>query len=204
MIKLYWCPQSRSIRALWLFEEAGVPYERVHINIRDPKSKENPDFLAVSPLGKVPAMEDGPVRLADSGAISIYIADAYPQANLGPPVGDPKRGEFLQWTVFNNSNIEPAMVERFAKIAPNPSTYGWRDFDSTLSVVRKGIENAKPWLLGERFSAADVMIGSALNSLFQFKMLDPQKEPVMKAYEEKCMARPAAQVAAQLNSGQAS
>jgi glutathione S-transferase len=202
MIKLYWCPSTRSIRALWLLEESGLPYERVQISIRDPESQSNPEFRAVSPQGKVPALEDGPTRLCDSGAICIYVADAYPQANLGPSIGDPKRGAFLQWTLFNNTNIEPAMVERFCKLEPRPSTYGWGSFDATMSVLRNGVQNASPWILGERFSAADVMLGAAVRSLFTFGILDRKNESLLAAYEQRCMERPAAQRAYKLDSGQ--
>jgi glutathione S-transferase len=190
MIKLYWCPKSRAVRALWLLEEAGIPYERVQIDIRDPQSKSNPAFLAASPLGKVPALEDGPVRLCDSGAICLYIADQYPQTGLGPPIGDPQRGTFLQWVMFTNTSIEPAMVERFAKLPPNRSTYGWGDFDSVIATLRRGVEKG-PWVLGERFSAADVMLGSAVQSMRQFKMLEG--DAVLDAYADRCLARPAAQ-----------
>jgi glutathione S-transferase len=203
MIKLFWCPNTRSMRALWLFEEAGIPYERVQINIRDPNSKSDPAFRAASPQGKVPAIEDGPVRISDSGAICIYVADQYPQTQLAPRVGDPKRGAFLQWTLFNNTSIEPAMVEKLANLKPNPSTYGWGDFNATMDVLRNGARNAAPWMLGERFSAADVMIGSAIRALFTFKILERRNESVLAAYEERCMARPAAQAASKLNSGQA-
>ena len=78
MMKLYWCPKTRATRALWMLEEAGVPFERVRIDIRDPQAKADPEFRAASPLGKVPALVDGAVKINDSGAICGYIADAYP------------------------------------------------------------------------------------------------------------------------------
>ena len=123
MIKLYWCPNTRAMRALWLLEEAGVPFERVHIDIRDTKAKADPEFRAVSPLGKVPALVDGAVRINDSGAICAYIADAYPQAGLAPPIGDPQRGAYLQWLMFTNANIEPAMTEKFSGAAPSRAAH---------------------------------------------------------------------------------
>jgi glutathione S-transferase len=191
-IKLYWCPKTRAVRALWLLEEAGVPYERVYINIRDEKAKTDPAFRAASPMGKVPAIEDGPVRLNDSGAICAYIADQYPQAGLAPRIGDPQRGAYLQWLMFNNADLEPAMVERFQNLPPNPSTYGWGSFDLVLQQLRQGVAKG-PYILGERFSAADIMLASGANYMFLFGTLKPENEPEIHAYTQRCLTRPAAQ-----------
>jgi glutathione S-transferase len=190
MIKLYWSPKTRAVRALWLLEEAGVPFERVRIDIRDAQSKADPEFRAASPLGKVPALVDGAVKISDSGAICAYIADAYPLAGLAPPIGDPQRGAYLQWLMFTNSNIEPAMAEKFSGLAPNRVSHGWGDYDSVLAALRDGLRTG-PWILGARFSAADVMLGSAVYFLDMFKIL--ADEPVLKGYLERCSARPAAQ-----------
>ncbi|HEY5102969.1 MAG TPA: glutathione S-transferase family protein [Steroidobacteraceae bacterium] len=190
MLKLYWTPKTRAIRALWMLEETGVPFERVLIDIRDPKSKSDAAFRAASPLGKVPALEDGAVRINDSGAICAYLADAYPQAGLAPRIGDPLRGAYLQWLMFTNSNIEPAMAERFSKLTPNRVAHGWGDYDSVLATLRNALQ-AGPWILGERFCAADVMLGSAVYFLDMFKIL--AEEPALSAYLARCMARPAAQ-----------
>jgi glutathione S-transferase len=189
MIKLYWCPKTRAMRALWLLEEAGVPFERVRIDIRDAQAKADPEFRAASPLGKVPALVDGVVKISDSGAICAYIADAYPQAGLAPPIGDPQRGRYLQWLMFTNSNIEPAMMEKFSGLTPNRTSHGWGDYASVIETLRDGLR-AGPWILGERFCAADVMLGSAVYFLDLFKILGD--EPVLKAYVERCLARPAA------------
>jgi glutathione S-transferase len=190
MIKLYWCPKTRAMRALWLLEEAGIPFERVRIDIRDAQSKADPEFRAASPLGKVPALVDGAVKISDSGAICAYIADAYPQAGLAPPIGDPQRGRYLQWLMFTNSNIEPAMMEKFSGLAANRTAHGWGDYASVLETLRDGLRTG-PWILGDRFSAADVMLGSAVYFLDMFKVLGD--EPVLKSYVERCLARPAAQ-----------
>jgi glutathione S-transferase len=189
MIKLYWCPKTRAMRALWLLEEAGVPFERVRIDIRDAQAKADPEFRAASPLGKVPALVDGAVKISDSGAICAYIADAYPQAGLAPPIGDPQRGRYLQWLMFTNSNIEPAMMEKFSGLTPNRISHGWGDYASVIETLRDGLR-AGPWILGERFCAADVMLGSAVYFLDLFKILGD--EPLLKAYVERCLARPAA------------
>lgn len=191
-MKLYWCPQTRALRISWLLEEAGIPFERVKVDIRDAAAKADPAFRAISPLGKVPALEDGPARLTDSGAIALYVTDQYPQAKLGPPVGDPQRAAFLQWVTFNNSMLEPAMVEKFQKFAPNPVAHGYGSYDAVLQTFRDGIANSGgDWILGSRFTAADVLLGTAANWFIQFG-LEPNDE-LLKAYVARCAARPAYQ-----------
>src|SRR5580698_11617826 len=169
-MKLYWCPKTRAVRALWMLEEAGVPFELVRIDIRDETAKSDPAFREASPLGKVPALVDGAVQINDSGAICAYVADQYPKARLAPAIGDPNRGAYLQWLMFTNSNIEPAMMEKFSKIPPSRSAHGWGDYDSMLATLRAGLQKG-PWILGERFCAADVMLGSAVYFLSMFKIL---------------------------------
>jgi glutathione S-transferase len=191
-MKLYWCPQTRAFRISWLLEEAGVPFERVKIDIRDAAAKQEPAFRAVSPLGKVPALEDGPARLSDSGAICIYVADQYPQSRLGPAVGDPQRAAFLQWVTFMNSVVEPAMVEKFQKFPPNPLAHGYGSFDLMLATFRNGIaDSGGDWILGERFSAADVLLGTGAWYLQRFGLVSD--DPVLTAYVERCTRRPAFQ-----------
>lgn len=187
-MRLYWCPNTRAFRAAWMLEEAGVPYERVTIDIRDAAAKADPAFRAVSPLGKVPALEDGPVRLWDSGAICAWVADRYPAAGLAPAVDAPERGAYLQWLTFTNSVIEPAMVERFQKFVPNPAAHGYGSFDQMLATLKAGLATG-PWILGHRFSAADVLLGSSCHYLRRFGLV--ADEPELLAYEERCFARPA-------------
>jgi len=135
-MKLYWCERTRAVRAVWMMEELGVPYERVRIDIRDEQSRAHPAFRAASPMGKVPALEDGAVRIWDSGAICAYLADQYPAAKLAPPIGSPDRGAYLMWLMYTNSVIEPAMGEKAGGLKPNSVTYGWGGWDQMLTVMR--------------------------------------------------------------------
>jgi len=189
-MKLYWCERTRAVRAVWMMEELGVPYERVRIDIRDEKSRANPAFRAASPMGKVPALEDGTVRIWDSGAICAYLADQYPAAKLAPAIGSPERGAYLMWLMYTNSVIEPAMGEKFGGLKPNTVSYGRGSWDQMLATLRTAVERG-PWILGERFSAADVLLGMSCNFLRQFKMIE--NEPVLFAYADRCAARPAFQ-----------
>jgi glutathione S-transferase len=187
-MKLYWCKNTRAFRIAWLLEESGLEYERVVLDLRNESSKNDPAFRAVSPMGKVPAIEDGPARLSDSGAICIYVADQYPQTRLGPPVGHADRGRFLQWVTYTNSVIEPAMLEKVAKLESKPTSYGWGSFELMLNALRSELAKGE-WILGDRFSAADVLLGTASFFLKQFGLMGD--DPVFGPYVERCMARPA-------------
>lgn len=195
-MKLFWCPQTRSTRALWLLEEAGVEYERVLIDIRDPSKSRDPDFEKASPMGKVPALADGEAMMADSAAIAIYVADKYPAAGLAPTIDDPSRAQYLYWMLFTPGVIEPAMSEKFSGATPNKPQNGWGDFDSMIEVLEKGISGGD-WLLGAKFSAADVMVGSSANFMKMFNLLPANKS--IDAYIERCLARPAYQRALAIN-----
>lgn len=187
-MKLFWCPRTRSLRALWLLEELGVPYERVFIDIRDPGLTRDPEFKLASPMGKVPALADGKVRLADSAAIGLYVADRYPAAKLAPAIDDPMRGAYLWWMIYTPGVIEPAMAEKFSGIAPNRLSHGWGDFELMIETLENGVKDG-PWLLGDKFSAADVLVGSSAYFMKQFGML-PQSKPI-EAYIDRCLKRPA-------------
>ncbi len=198
-MKFYWCEQSRAFRIAWMLEETGQPHERIHVDIRTGKNKDTPDFRAASPMGKVPAISDGPVRLWDSGAICLYIADEYPEAGLTVPADDPQRFEFIQWLMFTNSVIEPAMVEKFMSVTPKPESYGHGSFESMISVLEQGL-SGKTWIMGERFTAADVLLGSSVHVLDKFGLL-PNKE-VLEGYVARCRTRPALQTALSLDTPQ--
>jgi glutathione S-transferase len=196
MITLFWCPQTRASRILWLLEEMDQPFEVRMIDIRKPEARAAPDFVAASPMGKVPALMDsggqGVVRLADSAAIALYLADRYPSAGLAPPVEDPSRGDYLYWMTFTPGVIEPAMMERFNNWEVSRATSGWGNFDAMIEVLERGLERG-PWLLGERFSAADVLVGSSVYFMKAFGVLPDSA--VLQAYCERCLARPAYQKA---------
>lgn len=197
-MKLFWCPQTRSQRVIWLLEEAGLKYDPVLIDIRDPAKPRDPGFAKASPMGKVPALADGDASLSDSAAIGLYIADKYPDANLAPTINDPARAPYLYWMTFTPGVIEPAMAEKISSVEPNPMSNGWGSFDSMISTFENSIGDG-PWMLGDKFSAADVLCGSSACFMKQFGMLPPSKP--LEAYAERCMARPAYQKAAAMSAG---
>src|ERR1700730_17108088 len=199
MMKLYWSPRSRSFSALWLMEETGKPYECVRTHISTGAQK-TPEYLAINPMGKVPALTDGDATLAEAAAICAYVAERYPEAKLAPPRGDPLRAKYLYWLFFAPGCVEPAMVQVATKIEMNPVAAGWgestRVFDVLDAALAKG-----PWILGESFSAADIAIGSALNFAVRLFKMVPAR-PSFDRYIDRCAARPAFQRASALAAGQ--
>ena len=198
MMKLYWSPRSRSFTALWLMEEAGQPYERVLTDISK-GAQRTPEYLAINPMGKVPAIQDGDTTLAEAAAICTYVAERYPEAKLAPLPGDPLRGKYLYWLFFGPSCVEPAMVQVATKIEMNPVSAGWGNAQRVFDVLDAALEKG-PWILGENFSAADIVIGSALNfSVRLFKMVPTRLS--FERYLDACSARPAFQRAGALAMG---
>lgn len=196
MITLFWCPQTRASRILWLLEEMGEPFEVRLIDIRKPEAKEDADFTAASPMGKVPAIMDttpaGTVRMADSASIALYLADRYPAAGLAPAVDDLDRGQYLYWMTYTPGVIEPAMMEKFTGMEVSRASSGWGNFDSMIEVLEAGVGQG-PWVMGETFTAADVLLGSSIYFMKKFGILPDN--PVLEAYSERCLARPACQKA---------
>jgi glutathione S-transferase len=198
MMQLYWCPRTRSFTALWLMEETGKPYERVLTDISTGAQKQA-DYLAINPMGKVPALKDGDVTLAENAAICAYVAERYPDAKLTPPLGDPLRAKFLYWLFFLPGCIEPAMVQLSTKFEINPVAAGWGEAQRPFNVLDAALSKG-PWLLGETFSAADVAMGSMLNFAVRMFRMVPSR-PSFEAYVDRCVARPAFQRAQKLAAG---
>ncbi len=187
-MKLYWAPQTRSQRAIWMLEEAGIDYEMELVDIRSPERNDSAEFLAASPMGKVPAIEDGEVRMAESAAICLYVADRYAPGTLAPVIDDPLRGKFLYWTLYTPAVVEPAMSEKFNNVEANRVRSGWGDFELMIQTFDDALED-REWIVGDRFTAADVMLGSSAVFMRMFDMLPETRN--IGAYADRCMARPA-------------
>ncbi len=198
-MKLYWCEQTRAFRIVWMLEEIGQPYERIHVDIRTGDNKDDPGFRAASPMGKVPAISDGEVKLWDSGAICLYLADKHPDAGLTVPADDPKRYEFIQWLMYTNAVIEPAMVEKFMSVPPKKESYGHGSFQLMMSVLEGALSN-RTWIMGDRFTAADVLIGSSVHVIEKFGIMPTNT--VLQGYAARCRVRTALQTALALDNPQ--
>ena len=190
-LTLYHAAPSRSSIVHWMLEEVGEPYE---IHLMSLKKGENraADYLKVNPMGKVPALKHGDTIITEVAAICTYLADEFPGQNLSVPVGDRRRGPYLKWLFFGPGCFEPAMMDRAAPRAdpPRRAMLGYGDFDTTMNVVAKAVERG-PWLMGEQFTAADVVIGANIRWGMIFKLLPERKE--FLDYAARIAARPAAQ-----------
>ncbi len=188
MIKLFWCPRTRAMRALWLFEELGCEFELVPIDIQDAAAKADTDFRKASPMGKVPAILDGETGVADSATLALYMVERFPEAGLAPAVGSADRADFLYWMLYTPGVIEPAMAEKAGGWEARPFSHGWGDFATMIELLEKRLEG-RDWLVGDQFSAADVLVGSSLYFIRLFGMLPEGTS--LEDYIERCAARPA-------------
>jgi glutathione S-transferase len=186
-ITLFHSPQTRSSATLTLLEELGAPYDLQLINMKMGEQRRSA-YLAVNPLGKVPAIRHRGALITEQVAIYIYLADVFPVAGLAPPIGDPRRGPYLRWLVYYAACYEPALVDRAMKREPAPlamSPYG--DFDIMLGAVVERLAHS-PYLLGDTPSAADLLWGMALQWGTMFKMVP--ENPVITDYVTRVAARP--------------
>ena len=187
-LTLHHSPNTRSTGALILLEELGAPY---HLHLLDMKAGEQRQsaYLAINPMGKVPALTHGDALVTEQVAVFLYLADLFPQAGLAPPIGDPLRGPYLRWMAFYGSCFEPALIDRAQKREPAaPSMSPYSDYDTMLKTLTDQLGKGD-WLLGERFSAADVLWGTALRWTVMFGLVPDL--PVIKAYMDRVSARPA-------------
>jgi glutathione S-transferase len=187
-IVFYHAPNTRSSGVRMLLEELGAPYAMHVLNVKKGEQR-MPTYLAVNPMGKVPAIRHGDALITEQGAVYEYLADLFPESGLAPPIGDPLRGPYLRWLYFYGSCFEPAVVDRSMKREPaSPSTSPYGDFDTMLGTVNDQLARG-PWLLGDRFSAADVLWASALGWTTGFKLVPAS--PAIQAYIDRFNARAA-------------
>jgi glutathione S-transferase len=186
----YYAPHSRAGTVAWMLEELGAPHKLEILNLHKGEHK-SPAFLAINPMGKVPTIKHRGTVVTESAAICCYLADEFSQAGLAPAIGDPARGAYLRWLFFTPSCVEPVMTDRaFDRPPVSPSTVGYGDFDTVMSVLADAVSQGD-YLLGERFTAADVIVGSAVRYGMMFNVFP--KKPEFEAYLSRLTARPALQ-----------
>jgi glutathione S-transferase len=189
-VVFFHCPNSRAAGVRILLEELGADYEMRVLSLKAGQQRA-PDYLAVNPMGKVPAIVHGEALVTEQAAVYMYMADLYPEAGLAPDLQDPLRGPYLRWMVFYGSCVEPAVVDRAFKCEPvHVSTCPYGDFDTMYQTVVDQLGKG-PYMLGERFTAVDLLWGTSLNWLLTFKLLP--ESAVLTAYVERVMSRPAVQ-----------
>ena len=189
-IILYYSPQSRATGTRVLLEELGAPYDLHVLNMKAGEQRQA-GYLAVNPLGKVPAIRHGEALVTEQVAIYIHLADLFPQAGLAPALDDPHRGPYLRWIAYYGSSFEPAVIDKFMKHEPAPVTQSpYSDYDTMLGALEAQLAKG-PYLLGERMTAADILWGVAFNWTMMFGLV-PKKE-VFVRYAERIASRPAFQ-----------
>lgn len=189
MLTLYHAPKTRSTRIVWLLEELGEPYtvEPVRLRTRDPAGP-GADYLAIHPHGKVPAIRHDGTTVFESGAICLYLTDAFPKAKLGPLPGEAKRGEYLTWLFYYQGVVELAVTAKVMGWTRREKGPRFVTFEEMEPVFQKALDPG-PFMLGENFSAADILFGSALHQFVPAKLFPPRPEYL--DYIKRLNARPA-------------
>ena len=188
MITLYHAPRSRSSRFIFLLEELGAPYEIHKVSIRRGDGSGAADPANPHPHGKVPAIRDGETLVFESAAVALYLTDKFPANRIGPLPGDPRRGAYLTWLAYYAGEMEPAWVSKFMKVIPPRGTAGWVAPEEIMPFVNATLEKG-PYLLGEEFSAADILVGTTFKLFMGSPMLE--KTPLLEAYVQRVTDRPA-------------
>src|SRR4051812_31710710 len=186
---LYHHPYSRAATVLWMLEELGVDHELRFVDFLAGAHK-TPELLALNPMGKLPILTDGDQVVIEVAAIGLYLADRYALGRLAPTFDDPQRGTYLRWSLFAPSVIEPSAIAKANNWQAKPSQVGWGTAESVSESIEFALR-ARPYLLGDTFSMADVIFGGTVRYMLHFKLLEPR--PAFVAYGERLAARPALQ-----------
>jgi glutathione S-transferase len=187
-ITLFHLPNSRSTGALILLKELNAEYKLHVLNIKINEQR-GTEYLAINPMGKVPAIKHGDELITEQVAIFLYLADLYPEANLAPKIGDPLRGSYLRWMVYYGTCFEPAIVDRSNKREPvSPLLSPYSDFDTMLNILTDRLSQGN-YFLGDKFTALDVLWGRAFTYVTMFEIVPLL--PIIKTYIDRINARPA-------------
>lgn len=194
-IVLHHHPFSRAANVVWMLEEVGVPYTLRYVDLIAGEQKSEA-YRALNPMGKLPVLQDGEAVVAETSAIGMYLADRYALGRLSPALDDPARGAYLRWCVYGPSVVEPGCAAQSGGWAFKPASVGWGSYETMLDTLEGGIAQG-PWLLGDRFTMADVLLGGTLRYMLMFKMIEAR--PAFTAYTARLGERPAAVKAASVN-----
>jgi glutathione S-transferase len=195
----YTNPRSRGRIVRWMLEEIGHPYRAEVLDYGT--SMKAPDYLAINPMGKVPALRHGDVVVTEAAAICAYLADAFPQADLAPPPGDSRRAPYYRWLFFAAGPIEAAVSNKnFGFVVPpeREPTIGYGSFERVMSTLEEAV-SAGPYLAGDNFTAADIYCGSQIGFGLMFGTIE--KRPAFASYWSRVSARPAYMRARQIDDG---
>lgn len=194
-LTLHYHPFSRAAAVVWMLEEIGCDYTLEYVDILGGSHK-GASFRALNPMGKLPTLVDDDVVVTEAAAIALYLGDRYALNRLAPPPDSPERGPYLRWSFYAPSVIEPGCMAKAGQWKFRPSSAGWGTYEEMLDTISAAIGKG-PWLLGERFSMADVVFGGTVRWMVKFGLLD--KRPLYIAYIERLDARPASIKADEIN-----
>ncbi len=194
-MKLYYCPMTRATRPRWLLEEVGSPYDLVRVDLGKGEHK-RPEYQRIHPHGRVPALVDGDVTVFESSAICLYLADKFPDKKLAPALGSPARGPYYQWMVYAIATAEPPVLKVFLNTVRRPEAErnaaeaeaGRAEFQEVAALLTRVLDG-RPFLLGDQFTAADVMVGSIVGWARGLKLVE--NHPALKEYSRRLVERPA-------------
>ena len=184
---LYHHPFSRAANVVWMLEELGEPYELQYVDLKAGEQRADA-HRARNTMTKVPVLEDGDARVAETAAIGVYLADRYASGRLAPALDDPARGAYLRWCFFAPSVVEPACMAKSSGWEHNPASAGFGTYENVVATLDEALSPG-PWLLGDTFTMADAVLGGTVLWMLQFNMLD--HTPALDAYAERLEARPA-------------
>ena len=193
----YTNPMSRGRIVRWMLEEVGQPYRTELLDFRT--TMKDPAYLAINPMGKVPAIRHGEAVVTEGAAICAYLADAFPQAGLAPPAGDQLRAAYYRWLFFAAGPIEAAVTNKALGFAIPPGREvmaGYGSYDDALNALERAVSD-RTYIVGDRFTAADVYVGSQIGSGLRFGMIE--KRPAFESYWARLSGRPALSRAAAID-----
>ena len=193
----YTHPQSRGRVARWMLEEIGRPYRTELVEYGT--TMKAPAYLAINPMGKVPAIRHGDTVVTEAAAICAYLADAFPEARLAPPPADRLRGPYYRWLFFVAGPLEAAWTNKAMGFVVPPERermMGYGRFEHVIDVLEGAVSRAE-YVVGDSFTAADVYVGSSIGFGMQFGTIE--KRPVFEQYWHRISARPAARRAKEID-----
>jgi glutathione S-transferase len=196
-LTFYTNPMSRGRISRWMLEEVGEPYETVLLGYGD--SMKSADYLAINPMGKVPAIKHGDTVVTEGAAICAYLADAFPDRGLAPPLGDPRRGTYFRWLFFAAGPVEAAVTDKALGVSypeERKRMVGYGDLADTINALERAVADG-PFICGDQFTAADVYAGSQIGWGMQFGSIE--KRSVFEAYYARISSRPAARRASEID-----
>lgn len=187
-MKHYYNPMSRGVSTDWMLKELDAPHEQVFIDFSKGENN-SPEYRKINPMGKLPALVDGDTVVTEVAAICAYLADKFPEKEMAPKVGTAERATYYRYLFITGNTIEPAFSLAACGFEhPRPTSAGWGDISRVLATIET-MTPATAWVLGEKFSAADVVFGGVLDMSMIFKTFEPS--PKVAAYIERLRHRPA-------------